>query len=362
MDRIKYSDKELELRGFYEPEWIGSQSMQIFSTPVTPRENYLAFLRHEKPLWMPMTTDTRVFNPRILPDNVARAWVQDVDGLKPGEEGGRDMFGILWRYVPSVQGSMVEPGKPILKDANDWMNVIKFPDIDSYDWEGCADRNRGVYFDTPRATFMWIFSGLFERLISFMDFENAIYALVDEDQKDAVHALFSRLCDMYEDLIDHYVKYFHVDVIHFHDDWGNQRAPMFSLNTCLEMIAPYIKRVVEHCHKHGVYFDFHCCGKVEQLVPAMIECGIDVWAGQELNDVDMLIDKYGDKLIFGLSPSAVQMDASDDAAIRSGRDFVDKYAPLMGSKPVWTVMRRCHLKQREAVYKFSRIALNGEAD
>ena len=39
----------------------------------------------------------------------------------------------------------------------------------------------------------------FERLISFMDFENAAVALIDDSQKDAVKS-FSSLCDLYEAL------------------------------------------------------------------------------------------------------------------------------------------------------------------
>jgi hypothetical protein len=65
------------------------------------------------------------------------------------------------------------------------------------------------------------------------------------------------------------------------------------------MIAPYMKQLVDYCHSIGLVFDLHSCGKIEPLIPVMIECGVDKWAGQPLNDKQMLIEKYGDKILIG---------------------------------------------------------------
>ena len=51
------------------------------------------------------------------------------------------MFGVNWIFDEAANGSMVVPGSPILEDANDWKEVIKFPDVDSWDWEGSAKKN-----------------------------------------------------------------------------------------------------------------------------------------------------------------------------------------------------------------------------
>ena len=196
---------------------------------------------------------------------------------------------------------MVKPGNPKLADICDWKKVITFPNLDDYDWEGSAVKNAPI-LEKNRDKFIetWIFNGLFERLISFLDFEGAALALLDEEQQEAVHELFDRLCILYDDLIGRLQKYYGVHFVTFHDDWGSQRAPFFSLETCREMIAPYLKRVVESCHKRGLYFNFHSCGKNEMLVPAMIEAGIDMWIPQTMNDFDMLVREYGDKLCLGL--------------------------------------------------------------
>lgn len=353
---MKFNENEMQAIGTYSPEGVVAKEIKKYNSPITPRENYLRVLRREMPEWIPMSCDLVTFNPKILPDNISRGTVMEVDALEKGKEGGKDMFGIDWVFVPTVGGSMVKPGSPLLEDASEWREKVKFPNLDDYDWEGCAERNKGIYIDTDRATFTWIFTGMFERLISFMDMQNALIALVDEDQQDDVKELFSALCDFYDDLIDHYHRYFHVDVLHFHDDWGSQRASLFSLDTCREMLVPYIKRVVDSCHKRGIFFDFHSCGFNMDLVPAMIECGIDCWGGQPMNDFKALNEQYGDKLIIGVltNPDRCPDKLSEEEADRQAKAFLDTYAPGFPEKPVIAVMRRADERLRDSLYKQSR--------
>ena len=49
--------------------------------------------------------------------------------------------------------------------------------------------------DTPQANELCLLDGFWERLISLMDVSGAAIALVDEDQKDALHAFFDRYAD-----------------------------------------------------------------------------------------------------------------------------------------------------------------------
>ena len=106
-----------------------------------------------------------------------------------------------------------------------------------------------------------ILSGFWERLMSLMDVEGAAVALIDEEQKAGVHRLFDALCNLYDEYIDRMVKHCDIDCVLVHDDWGTQNGPFFSLDTCMEMIAPYLKRMVESAHKRGLLFELHSCGK-----------------------------------------------------------------------------------------------------
>jgi len=241
--------------------------------PITPRENLLRLLRGEKPVWMPCSLDIQAVDPWCVPDNVARGLYSTDHRIPDEEKGGRDMFGQEWVYVPTAMGSMVRQGEELFEDVEEWPDKVRFPDVDAWDWAG-AKAMLEPYIDDERLHESTIFTGFFERLIAFMGMENALLAMIDEDEQEFIHALFARLCDTYEQIIVHLQEQFHTDMIQLHDDWGNQLAPFFRMDTMETLIAPYIKRIVSFCHDRGLRFHLHSCGMNDQNVPLMIECGV----------------------------------------------------------------------------------------
>ena len=355
MDRKPFSKDELIVKGEYSSFAPGVHGLPKLNTPVTLRENYQMFLRGETPYWMPSNSDYMIFLPTIIPDNQARGMVYEVNKVDPSQFGGKDMFGVDWEFVPQVGGSMVRQGNPLVKDIEHWEDYVVFPDLDCWDWAGCAERNRELLND-GRAVSICVLSGLFERLISFVEMTEALVSLLDEDKQEGVHRLFDRLCVFYDDLFSRFKKWFNNDLLWFHDDWGSQRASLFSLNTCREMIVPYLKRIVASAHKHGMYFELHSCGKNDMLVPAMIEAGVDMWNGQLMNDKHALCLKYGDKLSFGIEPEVLEPTASDEVAWEAAKRFVDEYA----DRHVYLVMMRAHPRYYEYIYELSRKHYCGE--
>jgi hypothetical protein len=317
---------ELEVIGSY-PTIDGTAGTPVYNTPITPRENYLRhFSGKELPLWTPGTTDIVTLSPRSFADNVARATVTDTVPLTLDEIGGPDICGIVWTYVPSAGGSMVVPGAPAVKDINSWEKSVRIVDVDALDWAGESEKLKPLY-STGRANLTTIYTGFFERLISFLDFEGAAIALVDEDQQEGVHRLFDRLCGVYDQLMYNFRKYLNIDIISFHDDWGSQRAPFFSLNTCREILVPYLKRVADSCHKYGMIFDFHSCGLNEVLVPAMIEAGVDIWSGQNLNNWEGLAEKYGDQIMFNVGWNKFDPQAmTEDGFVKEAVEAWERYS------------------------------------
>ncbi len=271
---------------------------------ITSRENWLRFLRGETPQWMPLVSEVQFIHPAIVPDNMARGAVMENQKVSPDQFGGPDMYGVQWVYDPVVGGSMEAPAvPPILKAIEDWPDVIHFPDIDSWDWEGAAARNRD-YLSPDRLRSTTIFTGIFERLISFMGFEEAAMTLIDEDYAEELGGLLTRLTDTNIKLIEKMKQYFDVDLVYFHDDWGGQLSPFFSLQTCREVLVPHLKRVVDYCHSHGILLELHSCGHNDALVPAMVEAGVDAWCGQPMCDKFALWEQYGENLAIGINFSS----------------------------------------------------------
>ena len=109
----------------------------LYDFPVSRKEAYIATMKR-KPIWQITDIESRMVCPKANPDNIARAFVFEDTPMPPEQGGGKDMFGIEWVYVPVAGGSMVKPGNPLLKDANEWKEKLVWPDIDSWDWESSA--------------------------------------------------------------------------------------------------------------------------------------------------------------------------------------------------------------------------------
>ena len=323
-EKIPFREEELQSGQTYPGLFPGAPGILKPAYPVSVQENFRRTLEGE-PVWIPCDTELVLFAPSTIGENKCRGLVVDTRRVPPEELGGKDYFGVDWVFLPEQMGSMVKPGNPLLEEAGEWKEKVVFPDISTWDWEDCAARN-AVFLKQGRMIKMPFYTGFFERLVSFMDMEGALIALVDDEQQDDVKELFDRLADFYIELIRHMKRYFHFDILWFHDDWGSQRAPMFSYQTVEEMIVPYLKKVIDAAHEEGILFEFHSCGKIDTLVPLIVQAGADLWDGQEMNDKAKLSRAYQGRL--GIEVEAkIHPGMTDEELHAYLREFLDLYAP-----------------------------------
>ncbi len=357
MEKIPFSESELEVVKEI-PGLFGFGVSRIYNRPITENENMRLLYEEDHPMWIPAGRAANAsFSPAVIPDNIARAFVFDGTGFDNKQGGGPDMFGIPWVYVPVVGGSMEDPDVPhLFEDANDWEKALTFPDIDSWDWAGCRKANEEYL---KKNSDKWIASYLlngawFERLISFMGFENAALALIDEDQEDALKALFARTTKLYMDIVDKYAEFFpEVDALNIHDDWGSQKAPFFSQNTAMEMIVPFMKQLTDHIKSKGFIADMHSCGHNFSRIEAYIAGGWESWTPQPMNDTEKLFEEYGDKIIITVDLK-LPLDMTDEQQRDCAKKFVETHC-IPGKKLKVTVDTHLAAFEKE-LYKQSRLA------
>lgn len=347
---IKTFDKsELEIRGKYTvvdtnygyPDF----GVNKLSNPVTPKENLKLFLERKDFYWVPnFYNDVNIIYPDIIPDCFATKM-----------EGGFDSFGVEWTPTHPELGlpAFVEPGKPTLTDIADWKEVLSFPDVDSWDWEGSGKKfKEGLCQDRINVGILQ--SGFFERLIALMDFQYAAMALLEDP--DSVKEFFDKIADYNIDVMEHFVKYHDIEMILIHDDWGAQRSPFFSHDTLQDVIIPYYKRMADRAHELGLYVMTHCCGCSETFVPEMIEAGSDIWQLQ-LNanpDIIKTMEKYKDKIFFEIT-EAIESSLDLESFKIAATEMYEKYAvenrTILGISDEFM----CNSPEREALlYEISR--------
>ena len=361
MAREKFSQRELEeVVGSYPPLRNSTVPEKKFYRPITPLENFSLFFQGKTPYWIPRissygVSDVQLFRHRIHPDNVVGHLI--ADGEPPMEYSSNVMrsswFDLDWEFVESVGGATVHPGNPKVPDISRWEDFVSIPDHNTLDWESC-EKNNKEYLSTDKMKELSIPSGFWERLISLCDVDKAAMALIDDDTKPGVHRLFDKLADMHIEYISRMKKICNINAVLIHDDWGHQNASFFSLNTAREMLVPYLKRVIDHCHSLGLYYEQHSCGKCELLIPAWVEAGVDVWCGQPMNNFDMLLEKHAqDTIAFGIKEPDMPENPSEQQLRELAHAWVEKY---QNKRAVQAFAATTPVGFSTAIYEFSRKA------
>ncbi|MCX7668171.1 MAG: hypothetical protein N2Z84_04495 [Atribacterota bacterium] len=116
--------------------------------------------------------------------------------------------------------------------------------------------------------------------------------------------------DFVEDLLDHITAFnlkvidraleMGLDGVHFGDDWGWQRGLIMGVRWWRKFIKPRMAEMIALVKKKGKKAFLHCCGKVEEIFPDLVEIGLDVFNPfqPEVMDIFALKKTYHGRLSF----------------------------------------------------------------
>jgi len=213
----------------------------------------------------------------------------------------QDAFGSVWRDDLRPKHHE-KPGLEVpCFDGYDFPAAATFIDAERRDKALEACRNNADKFLT--AGFGW---GLFERSWTIRGFQNALMDAVAEP--DFYEELVDRIMHLHLDFIQASVK-LPVDGVMFSDDWGDQRGVLVGPERWRRFLKPRLARLYDAVHDAGKYTLSHCCGNVRDIIPDLIEIGLDVLQSVQPEAMDPyeLKRDYGDKITFwgGLGSQSV---------------------------------------------------------
>ncbi len=206
----------------------------------------------------------------------------------------RDWFGSLWR-TDERPFHLVEP---VLKDAS--LDGYDLPSVEPFEGRNLSKSAAKVMRENPDSfTTIDLSWGLWESCRSIRGFENALMDSVAEP--DFFAELLRRLTDLYLAQVAQCAD-IPGDAIMFGDDWGDQRGVMIGPDRWREALKPHYAQIYEAVHAQDKLVITHCCGSVVDIMPDIIEIGLDVLESVQPEARGMnpyeLKRRWGDKITF----------------------------------------------------------------
>lgn len=228
-----------------------------------------------------------------------------IDTLYPAiEQGGdpiKDAWGItyIWPEGTPAEFPMHDEEHLVLKDIEDWRDYVKAPRTKFSDAEW--DPFRQMYADFDRSNCLcatFYAPGLWEMSHHLGSITEMLINLVmyTDEYRDLIKYIEEFELKIAEGICEN----LHPDAIFHHDDWGSESNSFMSPDIFDEVFLEPYKNIYKYYKDHGVKYVFHHADSyAANLVPEMVEIGIDVWQGpMHANDIPALVKQYGDKITF----------------------------------------------------------------
>jgi len=138
---------------------------------------------------------------------------------------------------------------------------------------------------------------LFERLWMLRGFNNMLMDPLTN--MNEFYKLREKVMDFNLGLIEQWLK-LGVDGIFISDDWGGQEKLLVNPDYWVKFYKHSYKKMFDLIHSGGADVWMHSCGNVTELVPDLIELGLDVLnpIQPQSMDIDYLGKEYSGKLCF----------------------------------------------------------------
>lgn len=179
-------------------------------------------------------------------------------------------FDPVWHPLENAKTmDEIDTGEPFFKSF-DWPSYL------DEDFDDLRTKAEKLYNQTDYAIVGNLYVHLFAAAQTLRGFENFMMDLMAD--KPMAHRLLSRQVEAYLPRIDKYIEAVgpYVQIIQVNDDLGAQNGPQIAPELYREMVKPYHKKLWRYIkEKSQKPLLLHSCGSIYELIPDLIEMGID---------------------------------------------------------------------------------------
>jgi hypothetical protein len=225
------------------------------------------------------------------------------------------------RFINIQKGVIGEVKEPLVKD---WSDLERLrPPLESLTLE--VDKVNDYCRQTDRFVLAGCCPRPFERLQFIRKSENLYMDLGEQP---------SELYELIQRVHQHYMKELElwatteVDAMMFMDDWGGQRALLISPAMWRRIFKPLYKEYIDLAHSKGKKIFMHSDGYIQDILPDLVELGLDAVNSQLfVMDIEGIGKRLGGQITFWgeidrqhMLPNGTLADI--DAAVRRVKNAV----------------------------------------
>jgi uroporphyrinogen decarboxylase len=200
-------------------------------------------------------------------------------------------WGFVWERMDDTMG---QPKNHPIKSWVDYQSYIP-PNADA---PGRYDHLKAVVDSNPDRYILGSLGITGFNMVTFLrGFENSMEDLYLE--RECIEKLLDMVLE-FESRVAEALCINGADGIAFGDDWGTQNSLMISPALWREVFKPRFKKQFDLVHRYGKHVYFHSCGYIYEIIPDLIEIGVDILNlnQPDIFGVERLGQDFGGKVCF----------------------------------------------------------------
>lgn len=178
------------------------------------------------------------------------------------------------------------------------------------------------------------FVGLFDLVYRLREFEDCMRDFVFEPAK--MKYLIAGVADFMLGVIDELASRFpgQIDGLLVPDDWGSQSTTFMSIPMWEEFFGSHYRAIGDRLHKAGIHFWLHSDGRINDLMPVLIDCGLDVinLPSPLAVGIDEIAERFAGKIAFinGVDLQKTMNFGSDEEIEAQAKELIEKWNTAKG--------------------------------
>ncbi len=243
-----------------------------------------------------------------------------------------DAYGIYWKkselYYDPIRGPL--EGDVTINDVNNnpWINAYLPEKVAGMKEECIKIKQQGHVVVADMMSF-----GTFEHALWLRGYENFLCDLYINPKlaESILHRTTQGGIELFDALLNEVGDY--IDIVSHGDDMGMQDRSIISAEIYDKYVKKYHKELIDFIKsKTKAKLFMHCCGSIHELIPGMIEAGVDILNPIQTSARNMeperLKNDYGSELVFWGGIDTQQM--LPNATEQEVRDEVKRLVEVLG--------------------------------